>query len=110
MTLLKKKAEVLALIIILPHPPSFNVGDMALASDNMTRINIELGKGGLLFSWIRKYVSTIFSIIVGLLIIKYSCSNCFVQMALYSNLRNILYVYYVQTIEKIALYFIKIWL
>ena len=27
-------------------PLSVNVGDMALASDNMTRINIELGKWG----------------------------------------------------------------
>ena len=27
-------------------PPSVNVGDLALASDNMTRINIELGERG----------------------------------------------------------------
>ena len=27
-------------------PPSANVGDLALSSDNMTCINIELGKGG----------------------------------------------------------------
>ena len=34
-----------------PFPsPSLNIGDLALASDNMTRINIELEKQVLLFS------------------------------------------------------------
>ena len=42
MTLLKKKAGVFAIIIILPTP-SVNVGDLVLASDNMTQIIIELG-------------------------------------------------------------------
>ena len=46
MTLLKKKAEVLVLIIILPLPHLTMLGDLALASDNTTRINIELGKRG----------------------------------------------------------------
>ena len=49
MTLLKRKAEVLAFIMIITRPHLSNyVRDLALASDNMTRINIELGKRGLL--------------------------------------------------------------
>ena len=33
-----------------PSPsPSLNVGDLALTSDNMTRINIELGETGVIF-------------------------------------------------------------
>ena len=44
MTLLKKKAKVHAFIIILPSPHLSMLGDLALASDNMTRINIELGE------------------------------------------------------------------
>ena len=49
MTLLKKKAEVLAFIIILPHLHLSMSGGLALASDNMTRINIKFGGTGVTF-------------------------------------------------------------
>ena len=44
MTLLKKKAENLAFIIILTRPHLSMLGGLALSSDNITRINIELGE------------------------------------------------------------------
>ena len=44
MTLLKKKAKVLSLTKIFPRPNLSMLGDLALASENITQIKIELGE------------------------------------------------------------------
>ena len=46
----QKEAEVFCFYHNPSPPPSVNVGDLALAFDNMTQINIELRERGSLFS------------------------------------------------------------
>ena len=67
MTLLKKKAGVLAFIIIPSPPPSVNVGDLALAFDNMNSDQHWIGRTGVTFLLNQVKRANIFSMIVATL-------------------------------------------